>query len=103
MAESDQAIGEVITNLNTVLETTVRHREQFDATIDKLHVLITALKGRADPLADATAFRVTLNTLLDSARTGWEVPVRVKGVRTDGTVVIEGTIRLWVTEKPAKS
>jgi phospholipid/cholesterol/gamma-HCH transport system substrate-binding protein len=55
LAESDQAIGEVITNLNTVLETTVRHREQFDATIDKLDVLITALKGRADPLADATA------------------------------------------------
>jgi hypothetical protein len=25
--------------------------------------------------------------------------VRVKGVRKDGTVVIEGTIRLWVTAK----
>lgn len=31
--------------------------------------------------------------------TGGEVPVRVKGVRTDGTVVIEGVIRLWVTPK----
>ena len=31
LAESDQAIGEVITNLNTVLDTTVRHRDQFDA------------------------------------------------------------------------
>ena len=29
-----------------------------------------------------------------------DVPVRVRGVRTDGTVVIEGVIRLWVTEKP---
>lgn len=29
-----------------------------------------------------------------------ELPVRVKGVREDGTVVIEGVIRLWVTEKP---
>ena len=28
-----------------------------------------------------------------------DVPVRVNGVRTDGTVVIEGTIRLWVTPK----
>jgi acyl-coenzyme A thioesterase PaaI-like protein len=27
------------------------------------------------------------------------VPVRVRGVRKDGTVVIEGTIRLWVTRK----
>ncbi len=31
-----------------------------------------------------------------------DLPVRVKGVRTDGTVVIEGVIKLHVTEKPAK-
>jgi hypothetical protein len=31
------------------------------------------------------------------------VPVRVRGVRPDGTVVIEGLIRLWVTEKPPAS
>jgi acyl-coenzyme A thioesterase PaaI-like protein len=29
-----------------------------------------------------------------------DLPVRVRGLRTDGTVVIEGVIRLWVTEKP---
>ena len=29
-----------------------------------------------------------------------DLPVRVKGVRKDGTVVIEGVIKLWVTEKP---
>ena len=27
-------------------------------------------------------------------------PVRVRGVRVDGTVVIEGEIRLWVADKP---
>jgi acyl-coenzyme A thioesterase PaaI-like protein len=31
-----------------------------------------------------------------------DLPVRVRGVRRDGTVVIEGVIRLWVTPKPAK-
>lgn len=31
-----------------------------------------------------------------------DLPVRVRGVRDDGTVVIEGTIRLWVTERSAK-
>jgi acyl-coenzyme A thioesterase PaaI-like protein len=31
-----------------------------------------------------------------------DLPVRVRGVRKDGTVVIEGTIRLWVTEKPPR-
>ena len=30
-----------------------------------------------------------------------EVPVLVRGLRDDGTVVVEGVIRLWVTEKPA--
>jgi acyl-coenzyme A thioesterase PaaI-like protein len=30
-----------------------------------------------------------------------DVPVRVRGVRADGTVVVEGVIRLWVTEKPS--
>jgi hypothetical protein len=29
--------------------------------------------------------------------------VRVRGVRKDGTVVIEGVIKLWVTEKPPRS
>jgi acyl-coenzyme A thioesterase PaaI-like protein len=31
-----------------------------------------------------------------------DLHVRVKGVREDGTVVIEGVIKLWVTEKNAK-
>ncbi|GAB2610156.1 hotdog fold domain-containing protein [Kribbella endophytica] len=30
---------------------------------------------------------------------GPDVPVRVKATRTDGTVVVEGTINLWVTDK----
>lgn len=55
LAESDQAVGEVIANLNTVLDTTVRHRKQFDDTIDKFEGLITGLKGRANELADGTA------------------------------------------------
>ena len=29
-----------------------------------------------------------------------DVPVRVRGVRDDGTTVVEGVIRLWVTDKP---
>ena len=31
-----------------------------------------------------------------------DVPVRVRGVRRDGTVVVEGVIRLWVTAKPSR-
>jgi len=39
---------------------------------------------------------------------GWtgddpDLPVRIRGVREDGTVVVDGVIRLWVTEKPARA
>ena len=55
LADRDQAIGEIINNLNTVLATTVKHQKEFDGTVDKLAVLITGLKNRADPLAAAVA------------------------------------------------
>jgi phospholipid/cholesterol/gamma-HCH transport system substrate-binding protein len=55
LAERDQAIGEVVTNLNTVLDTTVAHRKQFDDTIDNVGKLITGLKSHADPIADSAA------------------------------------------------
>ena len=36
----------------------------------------------------------------DWARAGdVEIPVRVKGIRDDGTAVVQGTIRLWVTRQ----
>ncbi|OHV06736.1 virulence factor Mce family protein [Mycobacterium talmoniae] len=55
IAERDQAIGEVVKNLNIVLDTTVRHRKEFDQTVNNFEVLITGLKNKADPLAAGTA------------------------------------------------
>jgi phospholipid/cholesterol/gamma-HCH transport system substrate-binding protein len=55
IGERDQAIGEVIKNLNIVLDTTVRHRKDFDQTINNLEVLITGLKNHGDQLAGGTA------------------------------------------------
>jgi phospholipid/cholesterol/gamma-HCH transport system substrate-binding protein len=55
LADRDQAIGQVVDNLNTVLDTTVKHQKQFDDTIKNFEVLITGLKNRADPLAESTA------------------------------------------------
>ncbi|MBV8930346.1 MAG: MCE family protein [Mycobacteriaceae bacterium] len=55
LADRDQAIGEVIRNLNTVLDTTVKHQKEFDETVNNFEILITGLKNRADPIADATA------------------------------------------------
>jgi phospholipid/cholesterol/gamma-HCH transport system substrate-binding protein len=55
IAERDQAIGEVIKNLNTVLDTTVKHQQQFDDTVVNFEKLVTGLKDRKDPIADSTA------------------------------------------------
>ncbi|AFM20406.1 virulence factor Mce family protein (plasmid) [Mycolicibacterium chubuense NBB4] len=55
LADRDQAIGEVVRNLNTVLDTTVRHQKQFDETLVNFERLITGLKNRADPIASSVA------------------------------------------------
>jgi phospholipid/cholesterol/gamma-HCH transport system substrate-binding protein len=55
LADRDQAIGEVIKNLNTVLDTSVKHQKELDDTVKNFEVLITGLKNRADPIADSTA------------------------------------------------
>ncbi|CAM4258367.1 virulence factor Mce family protein [Mycobacterium basiliense] len=55
LAERDQAIGEVIKNLNTVLDATVRHRKDFDQTVNNLEVLITGLKDHREDLAGGVA------------------------------------------------
>jgi phospholipid/cholesterol/gamma-HCH transport system substrate-binding protein len=55
LADRDQAIGEVIKNLNTVLDTTVKHQQQFDDTLVNFEKLITGLKDRRDPIASSVA------------------------------------------------
>ena len=55
LADRDQAIGEVITNLNTVLGTVAKHQKEFDSTVNNFEILITGLKNRADPLAGSIA------------------------------------------------
>ncbi len=55
LADRDQAIGAVINNLNTVLTTVNRHQRDFDQTVNNFEILITGLKNRADPLANAVA------------------------------------------------
>ncbi|WP_432876469.1 hotdog fold domain-containing protein [Kribbella sp. CA-245084] len=51
-------------------------------------------------LAKATSDLVcSAETDPDSWTSGSDVPVRVKATRDDGTVVVEGVIHLWVTDK----
>ena len=53
LAARDQLIGDVITNLNTVLTTVDEKGAQFDASIDQLQQLITGLAENRDPVAGA--------------------------------------------------
>lgn len=55
LADRDQAIGEVVRNLNTVLNTTVKHQQQFDQTVQNFEKLITGLQNRKDPIAASVA------------------------------------------------
>jgi phospholipid/cholesterol/gamma-HCH transport system substrate-binding protein len=55
LADRDQAIGEVVKNLNTVLDTTVKHQQQFDETVQNFEKLISGLNDRKDPIASSVA------------------------------------------------
>lgn len=57
IAERDQAIGEVVKNLNIVLDTTVKHRKEFDETVNNLENLITGLRNHSTswPAASRTS------------------------------------------------
>jgi phospholipid/cholesterol/gamma-HCH transport system substrate-binding protein len=53
LAARDQLIGDVITNLNTVLGTVDEKGAKFDASVDELQKLITGLAQGRDPIAGA--------------------------------------------------
>ena len=54
IAERDEAIGEVVKNLNIVLDTTVKHKD-FDQTVDNFEKLISGLNEHAEPFAAGIA------------------------------------------------
>ena len=53
LAARDQLIGDVITNLNTVLGTVDEKGTEFDASVDRLQKLLTGLAEGRDPIAGA--------------------------------------------------
>lgn len=69
LASRDQLIGDVITNLNTVLATVDAKSVQFDATVDRLQQLITGLAQGKDAIAGAIAPLASVETdLTDTLR-----------------------------------
>jgi phospholipid/cholesterol/gamma-HCH transport system substrate-binding protein len=53
LAARDQLIGDVITNLNTVLKTVDEKGAKFDTSVDQLQQLISGLAQGSDPIAGA--------------------------------------------------
>lgn len=53
------------------------------------------------PAKADTDIRATAEVAPGAWRNGPAVPVTVKALRDDDTVVVEGVIHLWVTEKPS--
>ncbi|HEU0191056.1 MAG TPA: MCE family protein [Mycobacterium sp.] len=62
LASRDQLIGDVITNLNTVLATVDAKSAQFDASVDRLQQLITGLAQGRDAIAGAIPALATVET-----------------------------------------
>jgi phospholipid/cholesterol/gamma-HCH transport system substrate-binding protein len=55
LADRDEAIGQVVKNLNTVLDSIVEKAGNVDATITDLETLISGLSEQREPLADSVA------------------------------------------------
>jgi phospholipid/cholesterol/gamma-HCH transport system substrate-binding protein len=72
LAGRDQLIGEVITNLNTVLGTLAKRDGQFSEGLDKLSDLVSGLSDRRSDIATGTAYinaaAASVTDLLTEAR-----------------------------------
>jgi phospholipid/cholesterol/gamma-HCH transport system substrate-binding protein len=55
LADRDEAIGSVVKNLNTVLDSIVDKAGQADSTVNNLEKLISGLSDHSQPLADSVA------------------------------------------------
>jgi phospholipid/cholesterol/gamma-HCH transport system substrate-binding protein len=53
LADRDELIGNVINNLNTVLQTIDQRGDQFATTLDELQRLVSGLAAERDPIGDA--------------------------------------------------
>lgn len=66
LAQRDQVIGEVITNLNVVLRTTAAHQQELDGMVLDLRNLVVGLNERGDAIAAGVAdISETAGTLAD--------------------------------------
>lgn len=92
LADRDQLIGQVITNLNTVLGSLGDQSTQFAKAVDSLSSLVATLAGRKQDISNAVAFgnasAATVADLLAQARPPLQKTVHELD-RTAGIVVAD--------------
>ena len=106
-------------------ELTIRKRRRVHNHLKTVHVIAicNGLEAAMGALAEATVPRdrrwipkgmdvsytakavSDITCIAETDAAAWtgddpDVPVRVRALREDGTAVVEGVIRLWVTDKP---
>ncbi|WP_127784448.1 MCE family protein [Rhodococcus sp. X156] len=79
LANRDQLIGQVVTNLNTVLDTVATRSTQFDTTVTQLQQLVSGLSGDRAVIGDA----------LNSVNTGTN---QLTSLLLDGREPLQGAI-----------
>jgi phospholipid/cholesterol/gamma-HCH transport system substrate-binding protein len=83
LADRDKLIGEVITNLNTVLHTFGTHDKQFSEGLDKLSQLVGALAGRKTDITNGVAYINAAAASVADLLTAARQPIRDTVVQTD--------------------
>ncbi|MDO3333943.1 MCE family protein [Mycobacteroides abscessus] len=76
LAARDQLIGDVITNLNTVLGTVDDKSAQLDTSVDQLQQLVTTLSNGRDPVAGAIPPLASAETDLTEMLTASRRPIQ---------------------------
>lgn len=102
LADRDQLIGDVITNLNTTLQTIDDRDEQFSSTLDQLQQLVSGLAQDRDPIGAAIPKMATatgdLARLLEGARP--DLQATINEAHRVATNVVAGEDQVdWVLER----
>jgi phospholipid/cholesterol/gamma-HCH transport system substrate-binding protein len=83
LADRDKLIGEVITNLNTVLHTFATRDDQFSQGLDKLSQLVEELSGRKTEITKGVAYINAAAASVADLLTVARQPIKDTVVQTD--------------------
>lgn len=83
LADRDKLIGEVITNLNTVLHTFATRDDQFSQGLDKLSQLVEELSGRKTDITKGVAYINAAAASVADLLTVARQPIKDTVVQTD--------------------